>query len=366
MPNENQDIDPAPRRSLRRRAMKIGATANSVLAMSGILASPVMASEKPVKPKPTPAETQQQGDLERAAEIAARLIGVSKEQLSARGLRRVEDLPGYEKKVSPEIRRKLAESTMRMVWRSKTASGNTPWQEWCTVTKIATHGKSYGVVAGHCFPTANANFKDADAWPAQNIIGAMMNDYAIAKDDVQNPIAIVKGISVMAPGGSDFALVDIEAMTNEGGDGMTDFNSIPALDYDAPQKAPIPGEQVALFSKPVASKLPVMATGRWLGRKWMGGLNGRQLVDIVGIDPYEPKDDACNYGASGSSAIAAGGFITGPLSMRNNIGYQSGKMNSSGNDADSRMVVKYRINDFERELGIRMERFARSVSTTSG
>jgi hypothetical protein len=66
---------------------------------------------------------------------------------------------------------------------------------------------------------------------------------------------------------------------------------------------------------------PIESTGTYLGR---GGdiVSGRSSdIDLVAIDPASVDLDACFYGASGSSAVLASGRITGPLSVRNTIGY---------------------------------------------
>jgi hypothetical protein len=116
------------------------------------------------------------------------------------------------------------------------------------------------------------------------------------------------------------------------------FDNIPAISLKISEKAPLPGEQVALYGVPGANNFePVIGTGTYIGRLREPMRKNQspdsisyKLLDVVIINPDAPNKDSCNFGASGSMAMRADGSMLGPLSGRINGGYGPNKEFQNG------------------------------------
>lgn len=277
---------------------------------------------------PALAEARDSEEPPRAPEV----IAPTKELIKTR------ELPGYHMIVSKEQREQIRASTVLIVERSKSESED--FNRNCSGTKIRYQDKEYIISAAHCVAR---NLKgeqplvsvETDGWPAQNVVDVDNTDYFVSNvdDPFFNPIADVKGISIPITTKAtrakdlfgDWALLTA-TVEPKGGPAPRDYRDIPALNYDAKQPVPAPGEQVALTGNPAtAGHHLVAATGRYLGR--IKPLFFGKELDLVGIAPAGPRADACNFGASGSSALLSSGYISGPLAFRANAGYPSRKPN---------------------------------------
>lgn len=289
--------------------------------------------------------------LERVASIAAALTRSDTEAVLGENLVAVERLEGYGKKVSQEQRNSLEAATVKVVKRQKASTE--PWQPNCTATKVRVDGNIYYATAAHCFMpdlTTMGKGGAVNEPEAVNITDATTHDYAIISIKGENnnqPIAYMDAVSMNIQG-NDWALMRAPENIIGYADKMA------SLDLDT-RILPTPGQEVALYSAPQANEhQAVSATGIYLGRIADPHQPNRHL-DMVGLDNIDaPNLDACNYGSSGSMAIMAEGYVTGPLAVRNNTTYGLGKPRQAADDAAA--GGRYRL-EYEKALGIDSSRF---------
>ena len=264
--------------------------------------------------------------LDRVTDFVADQAGVGKGVVTGESLHLVNSLPGIEKLVSPEQRQLLEASTVKIAKRVK--DSNSEWFESCTATKVTNGSESFILSAAHCFSSDMASSGGKGAVPdVLNMTELSSYEYAVFLPSKEpglatgEPIARSSRLVIDFSGRADLALMRVDT--------SADFDDIPAIsleDFTSVNKSPNLGEQVALYGVPGSSgNVPITATGTYFGRVTGGALGSpNQFIDLVGIDPSLPAEDACNYGASGSSAVFADGSVTGALTIRNNIGYETG------------------------------------------
>jgi hypothetical protein len=204
--------------------------------------------------------------------------------------------------------------------------------ERCTGLKVAVGGKTYVLTARHCFENSFKQrtvfpslFSDADnstapdLHSAKNITSRLNEKIGVwtansQGTEVPDPTARAIGVSVSYY--PDMALLRFDPKDPA----SSRFNKSPTIPYDAGlSRAAVPGAETSTFSIPdVSGGTIIESRGVYLGRV-SSPYDPAETLDLIGINPHDTGADACNYGASGASAIIAGGFITGPLSIRNSI-----------------------------------------------
>jgi len=377
MPEENEpkDISPQPRRRRTRKTLRnAGATITAAAALFGGTAAAHAEQNPPPKPNVTHAHKKSDAEIKRLkaalsaknkelareSRIAQHLLGVSAKEAAGEGLKSVDQLAGYNKKISKETRSILVNSTVQLMNMGKNETG--AFHPDCTGTKIIFKGQPYVLSAGHCFiGNVNVDYGQVDGWPAQNITNGSSDNYAVGLPGDTYPLALGDAVSYELPQFGDLTLLRVQPNSKGSSPNLSQFDEIPGVNLDKQQQRPLPGEQVGLFSDPQANNFqPVMDTGRYLGRAVenftdSAGMTRSYYLDLVGIDPRDPKGDACNFGSSGSMAVASNGYLFGPLSWRQSIGYESGVQNYADNTL---YETKQRLNITEKQLGIDMSQFA--------
>jgi len=88
-------------------------------------------------------------------------------------------------------------------------------------------------------------------------------------------------------------------------------NAMPGIAYDEALNTTYAGASTVVYSMPESSrgKLLEGAGGFWPGHR---SYDQNRQMDLIGINSLAPKDDACNYGASGSGASLLAARSTGP------------------------------------------------------
>lgn len=259
-----------------------------------------------------------------------------------KSLKRVEKLPGYEIRVSPERRKLLEDATVKIVRRWK--GMDAPWQLWCTGGLVTLPSKTEGysdgegqvlaMTAGHCFDdeTGLSNKKGGPPPPfggAMNFINVSNYEYGLVDPQIPFksgesyvPFATVSGLSVSGEG-DDWALMIPGSPPSEKSAPTTgrSFDELPAIPFGEGVYSPTPGQEVALYGWPTSSNRPIVGTGRFLGRRYFASWTGKMSkFDVVGINSKQPGQDTCHFGASGSLAIGEN-YISGPLGIRLNKTY---------------------------------------------
>jgi hypothetical protein len=114
-------------------------------------------------------------------------------------------------------------------------------------------------------------------------------------------------------------------------------------------KRPSPGQLVAMYGVPTANNdEAVGGTGRYLGRVSYVQPNGTiQFKDIVGIVTSNVKEDACNFGASGSLFSAT---IKNKSTGRTRT-YISGSLSTRISDNDVAMLDQSDYSSLRGDLG---------------
>jgi hypothetical protein len=276
------------------------------------------------------------------------------------GQKAVESLPGFGMRVTEQERAMLRASTVKIVDRPKGVDG-AAWFDVCSGLKVSVGGADYAVTSSHCFDKesgvkkefpSHANGADPSTAPnrpqTQNITDMLSHDFGVwtvGSDgmEVQDAGKTAPVSAVSISGDRDFALLKIDESAPE----SAAFDALPAAPYEAGlSKAPIPGAEAAVFSLPDSNGGQIVAgKGYYLGRIKDPG-DAAKEIDLVGIDPDTPADDACNFGASGSVAVIGGGYMTGPLSIRNNISNPPGSNGGDGtsNDINNRQAMADELN----------------------
>jgi hypothetical protein len=261
----------------------------------------------------------------------------------------IEEAPGYLRTLDAEQVAALRGATVKIGFRYPDAEHPQPWTDNCSGLKIDVDGRSYVLTARHClemeldtwslFPLFE--FRDfyadrpdvLEQMPlylhARNVIRQTDTEFGIASLDANGfpdhtrPTAPVNAISLRYY--PDVALLGID----ESSPAAAAFDALPAIPYAAGLGPhPVPGSPVRMFGMPEASgNRQVAGSGVFLGEDQIP-TDGRRGY-YVGIKAASPASDACNYGASGSVALIAGGTFTGPLSGRSNGDNPAG---SNGND----------------------------------
>jgi len=222
----------------------------------------------------------------------------------------------------------------------------------CSGVKVSVGEESFISIAAHCFAAETGvgggvlnplNFPPNDG--ALDFFDRSFYTYDIEASSTtpldRQPLATVDGITISTDS-VDAALLRVNPSaptTSKSGQPLPGYQSLKALPY-LRQAALTPGQKVAMYSTPESTdNQPVKATGTFIGvyREPTGyiknGVATMRATDVVLIHPKRPYEDACYYGASGSSFVAketrngnTAGLrgkiaVSGPLSARINSLY---------------------------------------------
>lgn len=251
-------------------------------------------------------------------------------------------LPGYGSVVTADERAMIRASTVQLVERQK-AGGDKVWLNSCTGLKVQIGSAVYVLSARHCFTPyldvaalfpSHGNSADPfvapDLHQVQNVTNDLTSEFGIAVVDangVVDPGQAMPVVSVAVQYYPDVALLRVGQAT---GSAAAAFAAVPSIDYLAGIAGkPAAGAATDVFSLPTAGgDLLIEGSGYFLGQISDPSDPAMQIY-LVGTNPGSPGQDACNFGASGSVAVIAGGVLTGPLTIRNNIVNPAG---SNGSD----------------------------------
>ncbi|MDB5161374.1 MAG: hypothetical protein JWO96_754 [Candidatus Saccharibacteria bacterium] len=362
------DIPSKPRRAGKVRMLGVGLTAAGVAA-TGVGAGNAAAANHPPKPKNTSAEIaklrhqldlkQRQIDAQTAqlnhiSNIASHLIGMPKKELYIPDLVKVNQLPGFNQLITPEVQSELISSSVRIMRRPK--GSNEAWTDHCTgtVVDIPLEGRASPVLtAEHCVQDdQSVDYSTYDGFPAQNITAQTKYEYMISKDNSQVPIATVEDIVIAMPGHGDFSLMWVKPIEGLEGSKIESYNSIPPLKPASTTHNFEPGAQAAMLGyTQVSGYRPVAGIGRFLGTFDfdMTKSGDTQPYYAIAFEARQPKAIPCNSNGSGSSAIMPDRTLTGPLVSRASIGNINGIPNPGDNISAS---AKWRIKEIEKKFGI--------------
>ena len=365
----NRDRDNSVNLPKRRRPNLLGATAAATAALAaGTMVPKADASPHAVDARPAVTKTAEiqklqhklkaeEVELSRVSNIASKMIGIPKSQLEGNGL--VDPEPQIElgKKVSPEIKENVAQSTLELLVRNVNSGGG--YEPVCTATNVLYKGKDYVRTARHCITEAQVlDLDDTLGYPSQNITKQLnLTQWAVGVPGSNVPIAYLENIAISSTGYGDGALLQVDTIPTKGGPSVVSFDSIPALEYKATKAQPVPYEQVAMYGdSDVNHDKPRATTGTYLGQTYMkdnntNGTNGDVPMYVVGITAEDLRQSGCAPGDSGSAAESASGFVFGALWGTNNI-------TPSDPFSDAGMAEKFRITTLEKELGIKLDRFS--------
>jgi hypothetical protein len=293
-------------------------------------------------------------------------------ETAAASLRPVHELPGYGKKVSPEQSARLKASTVTIIKRLKDAAPEYQyWQEDSTGVKVRVSGKkgSYILSDGHAFAEATGSKSGVftspmeRGAPAENVINQLSYEYAIARpktdsDQSYYPLQKVSGISVSLKN-TDAALLSVTRLPAGWGvnpdTAERHYNALPALSTKRlASHRPEPGQEVALYG---ASQVNIGVAGAskatYLGRIEQG----HRKLDMFGIRAANPQTDPFNFGRSGGSALFAEGAMSGPQSIRINLGYGKDHALQPFNVDLPMKDEQCLYNEVQKDLGVKLSGF---------
>ena len=258
---------------------------------------------------------------------------ISYEDPNKTKLRQINQLPGYGQEVSRAQRVRLSNATVNIMRRLKPVHGNKPgkWEYGCSGAVVRYGKKRFVTTASHCDPKFNrifGSYVNNNQWPAVNSSRHSSYDFAISDPKYKKPNIIGTVVdSSMSMRGDDLTLMKIKPVSDTKlRKGARRFNNIKPLSISNSKRIPKPGQEVALSGAPSTNnKRIVNMTGTYLGRYRIVNEDGKfRSVAAVGINPAFSRFDACNFGASGSSAILSDGTVLLSLSKRYNYkGYFS-------------------------------------------
>lgn len=267
---------------------------------------------------------EKQDQLDRQTAIIANQNNISPGVITGESLNAIEDLTAYESHVSPEQRELLSAATVEIGKRLRGTADT--WQLSCTATKVTNGSEAFVMSAAHCFIGDLPSTGKGGIPDALNITDYSSYEYAILDPNTKTsrrpesePLALATAVTI-DESMSDMALLRVEATPNG------TFDKLPAVSFESFTSlghSPAPGEQAALYAIPAASNFtPVIGVGTYLGRIQGNGMSQNSYeLDLVAVRPENETEDPCMFGASGSSAVFAGGRVSGALSIRNNTGY---------------------------------------------
>ena len=248
---------------------------------------------------------------DRLTSIIASQTGIDEKVIKGESLNKIDSLEAFGQHASPEQREMLTEATVKVGKRQK---GTEVWWQSCTGIKITDGTKNYVLSATHCFSDDIVSLGKGGGYDAVNISQASNFEYALLDQSNLSPdgsgTASVPIESVAVSRSADWALIKI------GANAPPEFAEKPSIPFELlvnSDSSPVPGEEVALFAYPGHSQgAPVAASGTYIGRIYDPGLsNFGSSLDLVAINPTADSDDACYYGASGSSAVFSSGMVSG-------------------------------------------------------
>jgi hypothetical protein len=311
--------------------------------------------------------------LRQAAALCASLaLFASGEAEAYHEVKTLETLPGYGLTVDPAHRQLLADSTVKLINRTppEAVKGGLDMPN-CTGVKLRISNNTFISSAAHCFSEAtdeNLGLLEPEKFPATDAADFIQRSPFIhliedGQEYVQRrqPLGQAYGLSISTRN-QDVALLKIAPEIHQSdklGAPKRSYRQLGSLILRNKPVRPLPGQEVALFSLPESNlDKPVKDTGRYLGSVVMYshddsvlpsvGAVRRRRLDVVGINPEVPYEDACDFGGSGSSYVASTGkpasaYISGPLSLRLNSTYDpyrnyGGSYGSNAKDSLKRAI----------------------------
>lgn len=290
---------------------------------------------------------EQEHQVDRLADIAAGLSGSSAEVVRGDNLRSVEDLPGYGHEVSDNQRAQMRDATVKLVTNTTGAD----WVDNCTALVFTTESRTLALTARHCINVESAK-GGSPSVEALDVTRFLLYPYGIRLPGTAPDSAPVINTSrAVTALNNDLAVLELVP-----GPATDSLRPITNLKETIENKTlPLPGESTVVFSLPQAAEGELLTgEGIYLG-SIPDSANPATTIHYVGLrNANTPKSDACNFGASGSSAMTASGSLLGPLSFRNNTGYQPGSATNYGDDLKE--STEYRL-AVEQALGLDLSSF---------
>jgi len=273
-----------------------------------------------------------------------------------------DNLPGAQLRVDQTERDRLIAAAVKLA-RHHQGTPLARESQYCSGTKVSHKGVAYILSAAHCFRNDIEGLHLPGGLPqAVNITSRLGSLKHVALDlhlpndhRLREPLATIQAVAVDRSGEADMALLSVT-------DTSPAFREKPAIPLTSLAYGSKPllivGQQVTLYSATESSRdEPIVTTGVYLGRRTGIPTNGwAQRLDLVGISPNQPSEDACGPGASGSSAAYAERQLSGPLAVFNNYKYPT----PTPTPMPSQAVLEQRATRqlIEVRTGLETDRFA--------
>lgn len=297
---------------------------------------------------------------DRSTRALAGMTGVKAETIDGTNLRDVSELPGNGKKVTPEQREALGRATVSIARREKEEKG--PWERRGMGVMVKdTDGTPVVSTATHLFSDERdwimGNWGPNPVAEAANIADGSPYEYGLfdpRMDTYVTPFAVATDIAIDTTGITDTALMGFDNIPSRAFRNHATF-SLASIETKASDSDPfLPGEEVTLFSNSYVTGDKILnRTGTYLGSMAVDPGAVSDAVHLVGLQVGESQQDACYYGTSGVSGLAASGNLTGPLSWRSTTGYGPDHRSF---DEDTPQGEKLRL-ETEDVLGIDLSEF---------
>ena len=204
------------------------------------------------------------------------------------------------------------------------------WVPICNGTLVTIGGTLRVMTAAHCLDYSEGH-PSTYATPT-NVTPGLLYQYGFQRYASDQPAVVLQSAAVA--GTDDLALFSILPSDSNVGQ-LPAAAAIPftnpattlaGTQFDPAAEAGSEGISTAAVNPEDGNGGGLDATRRTTSRTYLGRIHdpsSGHLVDLWGDDVTVPNQDSCYFGGSGSSAVGAGGWITGPTTFRDYLGTKS-------------------------------------------
>jgi hypothetical protein len=203
------------------------------------------------------------------------------------------------------------------------------WTPICNGTLVSIHGALRVMTAAHCLDYSEGH-PSTYARPT-NVTSGLLYQYGFLRYQAAGPPVVLQKAAVA--GTVDLALFSILPSDPNAGQ-LPATAALPFANPDTTLSgAPVnvtaeagsEGISTAVIN-PETDGSTLTGSRRTTSRIYLGRIkdpSSPRFVDVWADNVTTPDQDSCYFGGSGSSTIAAGGWVTGPMSFRDYLGTKS-------------------------------------------
>jgi hypothetical protein len=315
----------------RRRRVLRGAT---ILVLAGaLLTDAVVSTQRATQLERQIRVLEKDDDTEQILDRLATILAISQDvapgTVLGTALVTAPHLTEAGRVVTAELQEALAAATVQLGEQPR-GSSFSGWNAGCTGTLVTEGDLTFILTAAHCFDRDlvidDVDYEEGRS-DVREVSRRLPSDYAVLQGSA--PVVALDRVVLPVDHTFDWALASLAGPVPPG------VGTVPLTLFRIDGQEGTGGDVAQhTYSSRTAGRA-IESTGIYLGAADDHIGSYVQRIDLVAIEPAGADVDACFYGASGSSAALANGRITGPLSVRNTIGYGKDRA-LDGEDTDGR------------------------------